>query len=146
MSDLMDLYQEMIVDHSKSPRNFRVMGDFTKKADGFNPLCGDKVTVFVKVKGDLIEDVSFQGQGCAISTSSASLLTDILKGKTISQAEELFAKFHSLITTGAHADGLGKLEVFGGVVEFPSRVKCAALPWHALKSALQDQGVVSTEA
>jgi nitrogen fixation NifU-like protein len=134
------LYQEMILDHSKRPHNFRAMPD-TRHAEGYNPLCGDKVTIYVKLDGDRIGDVSFQGSGCAISTASASILTDSLKGKTIGEAEALFNKFHDLVTgkaTNGEAQGppLGKLAVFAGVSEFPARVKCATLAWHTVKNAL----------
>ena len=140
MSDLRDLYQEMILGHSKSPHNRRAMPEASRTAQGFNPLCGDKVKLYVQLEGDRIADVSFEGSGCAISTASASLLTDALKGKTVAEADALFEKFHSLVTgrnsQGAAHEDLGKLEVFGGVAEFPMRVKCATLVWHTLRSAL----------
>lgn len=150
MSDLRTLYQEVILDHSKRPHNFRPMADATRTAQGYNPLCGDKVTLFVKLDGDRIADVAFQGSGCAISTASASILTETLKGKTRVEADELFEKFHYLVTGKVPQDGagpdLGKLAVFSGVSEFPVRVKCATLVWHTLRRALAgDQEPVTTE-
>ena len=150
MSDLHALYQEVILDHSKRPHNFRSMEGATKSAQGYNPLCGDKVTLFVKLEGDRIADISFQGSGCAISTASASILTETLKGKTRAEAEAIFERFHDLVTGKSHENGkgpeLGKLAVFSGVSEFPVRVKCATLVWHTLRSALEEkQEVVSTE-
>ncbi len=153
MSDLRELYQEVILDHSRRPRNFRDMPGASHRAVGHNPLCGDRATVYVKVDGEVVADVSFEGSGCSISTASASMMTEALKGKTLAEAEALFERFHRLITSdpsraGQNADpGLGKLGVFSGVCEFPVRVKCASLPWHTLKAALEGQGVpVSTEA
>jgi nitrogen fixation NifU-like protein len=145
--DLSDLYGEVIMDHNHSPRNFRAMPDANLHAEGHNPLCGDRVTVYLKTDGGVIKDVSFQGSGCAISKSSASVMTTILKGKTVDDARALFAEFRHLVTEGkgdtAH---LGKLATFSGVHRFPARVKCAILPWHAISSALEGQaGVVSTE-
>jgi nitrogen fixation NifU-like protein len=149
MSDLRDLYQEMILGHSKSPHNRRAMPAASRTAQGFNPLCGDKVTLHVQLEGDRIADVSFEGSGCAISTASASLLTDSLKGKTIAEADALFEKFHGLVTGHTHGEvheDLGKLKVFAGVAEFPMRVKCATLVWHTLRSALAGaRDPVSTE-
>jgi len=150
MAELEDLYQDVILDHNKRPRNHRSIDGASHHADGYNPLCGDKVTIFAKVDGDRISDISFQGSGCAISTASASILTETLKGKTREEAEALFHKFHELVTgksTGNDAAGsLGKLAVFSGVSEFPVRVKCATLAWHTLRSALDGSGkVVSTE-
>jgi len=148
MAELEDLYQEVILDHNKRPRNHRSIDGASHHADGYNPLCGDKVSIFVKVDGDRIRDISFQGSGCAISTASASILTETLKGKTRDEAEGLFQKFHDLVT-GKGADNgssLGKLAVFSGVSEFPVRVKCATLAWHTLHSALAGSGeVVTTE-
>jgi nitrogen fixation protein NifU and related proteins len=156
MSDLRALYQEVILGHSKRPRNFRAI-EGAPHANGYNPLCGDKVTIYVKLEGDRIRDVSFQGSGCAISTASASLLTESLKGKTREEADALFQEFHDLVTgkgpahsqnNGADAQRgdppLGKLEVFAGVSEFPMRVKCATLAWHTLKSALSGADEVAT--
>jgi nitrogen fixation protein NifU and related proteins len=148
MSELSDLYQEVILDHSRKPHNYHVMADATGQAEGYNPLCGDQVTVFLKVKGEIIEDVSFQGSGCAISKSSASVMTDIIRGKSKAEAQVLFEKFHHLVThTDAPAlEETDKLAVFSGVSEFPTRVKCAILAWHTLRSALdQKNAKVSTE-
>jgi nitrogen fixation NifU-like protein len=150
MSDLRALYQEVILDHSKRPHNYRPMPEATRSAQGYNPLCGDKVTLYVKLENDRLADISFQGTGCAISTASASLLTQALKGKTRAEAEALFAKFHDFVTgkgpQGQPATELGKLAVFSGVTEFPVRVKCATLVWHTLRSALRGSGeVVTTE-
>jgi nitrogen fixation NifU-like protein len=150
MSDLRALYQEVIVDHSKRPHNFRAMQDADRRAEGYNPLCGDKLTLYLKMEGERISDISFQGSGCAISTASASLLTQVLKGKTRAEAEALFESFHALLTGKPVPSGkgpeLGKLAVFSGVSEFPIRVKCATLAWHTLRSALKDsKEVVSTE-
>jgi len=147
--DLRELYQEVILDHNKRPRNFRVPDPSNRKAEGYNPLCGDKITIFLYVEGDVIKDLGFQGTGCAISKASASLMTDALKGKTLAQANEMFDKFHHLVTspsTAAETDELGKLAVLGGVREYPMRVKCASLAWHTLKAAMQaEHDVVSTE-
>jgi len=150
MPDLRELYQEVILDHTKNPRNFHVLDDATAKATGNNPLCGDRVTVYLKMDGDRIVDASFQGQGCAISKSSASLMTDTVKGRTKAEAEALFDRFHEMITgqavSSADPKVLGKLAVFQGVSEFPLRVKCASLAWHTLKSALElKEGVVTLE-
>jgi nitrogen fixation NifU-like protein len=150
MSDLRELYQELIIDHSKRPRNFRVSEAASRKADGYNPLCGDKVTVYVELETDRVKDVSFQGSGCAISTASASVMTESLKGKTVAEAEALFEVFHHLVTgkppAAGNAPKLGKLAVFSGVSEFPARVKCATLAWHTVHAALQGSGeTVSTE-
>ncbi|MER3524049.1 MAG: SUF system NifU family Fe-S cluster assembly protein [Ignavibacteria bacterium] len=151
MSALRELYQEVILDHNKNPRNFRRMDDATRKVEGFNPLCGDHYTVFVKMDGDVIADVSFEGSGCAISKSSASVMTSLLKGKTKADAERLFETFHKLVTGELNGernfDRLGKLAAFAGVSEFPARVKCASLAWHTLLAALKDEApaTVSTE-
>jgi nitrogen fixation NifU-like protein len=150
MADLRELYQEVILDHTKNPRNFHALADATTKADGNNPLCGDRVTVYLKMDGDRIVDASFQGQGCAISKSSASIMTEAVKGKSRAEAEALFDRFHEMITGKADAaadpKALGKLAVFQGVSEFPLRVKCASLAWHTLKSALESKkGVVTLE-
>jgi nitrogen fixation NifU-like protein len=152
-SELRDLYQEVILDHNKRPRNYRVMEDANHRADGHNPLCGDRVTVFVRLAGDRIEDVSFQGSGCAISKASASLMTDSVKGQSLGDVDTLFQGFQTMVTsppdTDVETDSLGKLAVFAGVREFPSRVKCASLAWHALRAALKDSAkasaIVSTE-
>ena len=150
MSDLRELYQELILDHTKRPRNFRAMTDATATAEGHNRLCGDKLRLSVKVDHGVIQDVAFQGSGCAISTASASMMTEALKGKTIQEAEDLFQRFHEVVTGPVgeepDVDGLGKLGVFAGVREFPIRVKCATLPWHTLHAALQKKDEpVSTE-
>lgn len=142
-----DLYQEVIIDHSRRPRNFHQMDDATRRVEGYNPLCGDKLALFVKMDGETVQDVSFVGAGCAISTASASLMTETVKGKSRAEAVQLMERFHDLLTTEKprQAD-LGKLEVFSGVREFPARVKCATLAWHTLKSALSGASeVVSTE-
>ena len=149
MSDLRGLYQEVILDHSKRPRNFRVLPD-SRRADGYNPLCGDKVTLYLKIDGDRIADASFQGSGCAISTASASILTEAVKGRTQSEAEAMFDIFHDLVTGKRSGDrqapSLGKLAVFSGVSEFPARVKCATLAWHTMKNALKGtEETASTE-
>ncbi|QKT04438.1 SUF system NifU family Fe-S cluster assembly protein [Ectothiorhodospiraceae bacterium 2226] len=148
MSDLRDLYQEVIFDHNRNPRNFGPLEGYTHKADGFNPLCGDKLTVYLKVGEDgAITDVSFQGAGCAISMASASLMTEALKGKPVEVAEQLFQGFHGLIMDKPVAGAeLGKLMVLEGVKEFPSRVKCATLSWHTMHAALEQKGeAVTTE-
>src|SRR5580698_167112 len=136
MAELRDLYQEVILEHSKAPRNFKVLASANHKAEGFNPLCGDRFTVYVDLEGDKIRDISFQGNGCAISKSSASMMTQTLKGKTVAEAEHLFEAFHKFVTEhqeqGAGSEELGKLAVFSGVSEFPARVKCATLAWHTL--------------
>jgi nitrogen fixation NifU-like protein len=145
--DLQDLYQEVILDHNKRPRNFRTIED-GRKAEGFNPLCGDRLTVYLKIDDGRIQDASFQGSGCAISKASASLMTDSVKGKTIEEAETLFERFHRMITRPADeaVEDLGKLSVFSGVRQFPVRVKCASLAWHTLHSAIAAKDeVVSTE-
>lgn len=149
MSDLRDLYQELIVDHYRRPHNFGPLEGANRHAEGFNPLCGDRLTLSLRVVDGVIEDVRFEGSGCAISIASASLMTDALKGKTPAQAEALFAVFHALVTGGDDARPLvpiGKLEVLAGVREFPARVKCATLAWHTLQAALhQVSQPVSTE-
>jgi nitrogen fixation protein NifU and related proteins len=149
MSELTDLYQEVILDHNRRPRNFRTIDEATRKQEGYNPLCGDRLTLYVKLDGDRISDVAFQGTGCAISKASASLMTEALKGKTVAEARALFERFHDMITSStdvAPAD-LGKLSVLSGVREFPTRIKCASLAWHTLKAAVTDEhgGPVSTE-
>jgi nitrogen fixation NifU-like protein len=148
--DLRDLYQEVILDHSKSPRNFREMPNHDRKIDGYNPLCGDKITLFMKVDEGIVTDVSFQGQGCAISTASASLLTESMKGQPVELADSLYEDFHKLVTTPPDqpidTENLGKLKVFSGIREFPMRVKCATLCWHALQSALKNnEDAVTTD-
>ena len=147
MADLRDLYQEVILEHSKRPRNYRVLESANHKAEGFNPLCGDHFTVYVNVEDGTIRDIGFQGTGCAISKASASMMTQSLKGKSTAEAEDMFTRFHALVTgKNGNPDDLGKLTVFAGVSEFPVRVKCASLAWHALHAALQGkQEAVSTE-
>ncbi len=150
MSMLRELYQEVILDHNKNPRNFRKMDDATKHVEGYNPLCGDHYTIFLKMDGDVIRDVSFEGAGCAISKSSASVMTSVLKGKTKAEAESYFEDFHKLVKGELDAeqniDRLGRLAAFAGVSEFPARVKCASLAWHTLHAALQEgKTSVSTE-
>lgn len=148
MSELRDLYQEVILDHYKRPRNSRALRDANCHAEGFNPLCGDKVSVYLQVEDGIIKDVAFQGSGCAISTASASMMTECLKGKTLVEADKIFHGFHELVTEADAADPeeLGKLAVFAGVREFPVRVKCATLPWHTLRAALAGKDEpVSTE-
>ncbi len=149
---LRELYQEVILDHSKSPRNFRVPEGAPRQAKGYNPLCGDRITLFVNVEGGVVRSIGFQGAGCAISTASASMMTEALKGKTEAEAEKLFTAFHRLVTGKAgladeeRLGQLGKLAVFAGVRDYPVRVKCATLAWHTLKAALaQQEEAVSTE-
>jgi len=142
-----DLYQETILDHSKRPRNHHSLSDANRKAEGYNPLCGDKLKLYLKMDGEVVKDVSFEGAGCAISTASASLMTESLKGKTRQEAMQLIDKFHDLLTTDTPASrDLGKLVVFCGVRDYPARVKCATLAWHTLKSALSGSSeTVTTE-
>ena len=148
MADLRELYQEVILEHSKAPRNYRELPSANHKAEGFNPLCGDHFTLYLDLDGDTIRDIGFQGSGCAISKASASMMTQSVKGKSKQDAEKLFSEFHKLVTgqaNGNHAD-LGKLAAFSGVSEFPVRVKCASLAWHTLRAALEGkQDAVSTE-
>ena len=151
MGELRDLYQEVILDHSKRPKNFGELAGANRQAEGYNPLCGDRETVYVRLEGDVLQDVGFRGAGCAISTASASMMTESVKGRTRAEAEALFERFHDLIT-GRNGDPkpgqpeLGKLAVFSGVREFPVRIKCATLPWHTLKAALAGEDrTVSTE-
>jgi nitrogen fixation NifU-like protein len=149
MSELRDLYQDVILEHSKAPRNFRELPAANHKAEGFNPLCGDRFTIYVTTEGDAIRDITFQGSGCAISKASASMMTQSLKGKNKAEAAKIFERFHKLVTGQESSNGeaeLGKLTVFSGVSEFPVRVKCATLAWHTLQAALEDkQEAVSTE-
>lgn len=149
MSDLSDLYQEVILDHNRRPRNFRPLDAANRTREGYNPLCGDRLTLYVQLAGDRIADVAFQGSGCAISKASASLMTEALKGKTVDEARALFEQFHDMITSSPDeppAD-LGKLSVLAGVREYPTRIKCASLAWHTMKAAVADEdaGPVSTE-
>lgn len=149
MSELTDLYQEVILDHNRRPRNFRRIEHPSRTQEGYNPLCGDRLTVYVKLDGDRIDDLAFEGTGCAISKASASLMTEALKGRTIDEARALFERFHDMVTAPAESTppDLGKLSVLGGVREFPTRIKCASLAWHTLKAAVAQTGeaVVSTE-
>ena len=149
MSDLRELYQQVILDHNKNPRNFHEMADATATADGYNPLCGDHYTIFLKVDGETIDEISFTGSGCAISKASASVMSSTLKGKSREEAGRLFETFHKLVTgdpSSLSAAELGRLAAFSGVSEFPARVKCATLAWHTLKSGLEgSESKVSTE-
>jgi nitrogen fixation NifU-like protein len=149
MPELDELYQELILDHAKRPRNFRVPEGADRRAEGFNRLCGDRITLFLRLEDGVVRDAGFQGAGCAIFTASASLLTEAVKGKSEQQAEDLFRRFHALVTghpDQAQAETLGKLAAFGGVSAYPVRVKCASLAWHTLKAALSGNGApVSTE-
>jgi nitrogen fixation NifU-like protein len=147
MSDLNDLYQEVILDHNRRPRNFHPIVDASHTAEGLNPLCGDRLTLYLKIDGDRIVDVSFEGAGCAISKASASLMTDALKGRTVADARALFERFHRMVTTPPDepVEELGKLSALAGVREFPVRVKCASLAWHTFKAALTHEQKTSTE-
>jgi nitrogen fixation protein NifU and related proteins len=149
MSELTDLYQEVILDHNRKPRNFRVIEHPTASQEGYNPLCGDRLTLYVIVDNGVVTDASFQGSGCAISKASASLMTEAIKGKTVEQARALFDQFHGMITSppGSPLPEMGKLAVLSGVRDFPTRVKCAGLAWHTMKAAVSDQpaGPVTTE-
>ena len=149
MFDLKDLYQEVIVDHNRSPRNFGKLDNPDRTLEGFNPLCGDRLTLYLKLVDNQINDISFDGSGCAISVASASLMTDVMKGKTAEEAEDIFNNFHDLVTSDADdvdMEKLGKLAALAGVREYPTRVKCATLCWHTLHSALQgEDSAVSTE-
>jgi nitrogen fixation NifU-like protein len=149
MPDLRELYQETILDHSRTPRNYHKVDPADRKAVGNNPLCGDQVILYLRMDGDRIVDVGFEGQGCAISKASASMMTEMIKGKTEREVDLLFVKFHEMVTgkprSPADAKALGKLTVFGGVSEFPARVKCASLGWHTLKAALESRPTVSME-
>ena len=156
MSELRDLYQEVILDHNRQPRNFRTPADANRQARGDNPLCGDKVTIYLTLEGGIVKDVAFQGRGCAISMASASLMTEMVKGKTEAEARALFKRFHELVTSSGHHDhdeeddaDLDKLTVLAGVREYPMRVKCATLSWHTLNAALASGDAapaVSTES
>ncbi|MEP6788061.1 MAG: Fe-S cluster assembly sulfur transfer protein SufU [Acidobacteriota bacterium] len=149
MSELSDLYQEVILEHNKNPRNFREIVDADQYADGKNPLCGDALRVYVALDGDTVTDVAFKGSGCAISKASASMMTQAVKGKTKAEAEAIFGEFHAMVTGDLDIEtdenDLGKLKIFSGVLEFPARVKCASLSWHTLNAALHGENVVSTE-
>ncbi len=151
MSDLSDLYQEVILDHNRRPRNFGVLEDADHQSEGFNPLCGDRVSVYVKLKESVVDQISFRGSGCAISMASASIMTESLKGRKLEEVEALFERFHQLVTGNLDSQDfseqdLGKLVVFGGISRYPVRVKCATLTWHTLRAALEKRNqVVSTE-
>ena len=148
MTELDELYQEVILEHSKAPRNYRRPEATNRSAEGYNPLCGDRFTVYLEMDGDVVRDIGFQGAGCAISKASASMMTQTVKGKTKAEAQKIFERFHDLVTGHGHASEaeLGKLAVFSGVSEFPVRVKCATLAWHTLQAALEGtQEKVSTE-
>jgi nitrogen fixation NifU-like protein len=150
MSAIQELYQQVILDHNRSPRNFRTMENATRSAEGFNPLCGDHYTVFVRMEGETVADISFDGAGCAISKASASVMSSMLKGKERAEALQTFEEFHALVTRGLpegkEVEDFGRLGAFAGVSEFPARVKCAILPWYALRSALTSEGTpVTTE-
>lgn len=147
MSALNELYQEVILDHNRRPRNFRMIEPATHRAEGHNPLCGDRLSLYVHVDGERISDVAFQGSGCAISKASASLMTDAVKGQSLDQVRDLFQRFHRMVTTPPDqpVEPMGKLSVFAGVREFPVRVKCASLAWHTLKAALDRKPATSTE-
>lgn len=149
MSELRDLYQEVILDHNRHPRNFHELPGANRQAEGYNPLCGDQLKLFLKVEGDVIKDISFMGSGCAISKASASMMTENLLGKNLEEAKNIFQGFHQMVTGEPHTSPnpeLGKLAVFSGVCEYPSRIKCASLAWHTLNSAIENTGeVVNTE-
>ncbi len=147
MSDLSDLYQEVILDHNRRPRNFHAIADASHTAEGYNPLCGDRLTLYLKLSGDVITDLAFEGAGCAISKASASMMTDALKGHTIADANALFERFHRMVTTPPEqaVEDMGKLSSLAGVREFPVRVKCASLAWHTLKAAMAQQPKATTE-
>ena len=147
MSDLSDLYQEVILDHNRRPRNFHAIADASYTAEGYNPLCGDRLTLYLKLSGDVITDLAFEGAGCAISKASASMMTDALKGHTIAEANALFERFHRMVTTPPEqsVEDMGKLSSLAGVREFPVRVKCASLAWHTLKAAMAQQPKATTE-
>jgi nitrogen fixation NifU-like protein len=148
MTALKELYQEVILDHNKSPRNYHRMEDADRKIEGYNPLCGDHFTLFIKLENDVIKDISFEGAGCAISKASASVMSSTVKGKTIKEAEELFEKFHKLVLGEGNPEEdfekLGKLAAFSGVTEYPARVKCATLAWHTLHTALTTKEHITT--
>ena len=149
MSELSELYQQVILDHNKKPRNFRKLETANHTAEGYNPLCGDQLTVYLDLENDLVKEVGFEGSGCAISKAAASMMTQAVKGKSKEQAENLFKEFHSMVTGELNEEteenNLGNLKIFAGVREFPVRVKCATLPWHTLHAALNQEEQVSTE-
>ena len=149
MSELGELYQQVILDHNKKPRNFRKIDEANRTAEGFNPLCGDQLTVYLDFENGVVKDVAFEGSGCAISKASASMMTQVVEGKTREEAEVLFDEFHRMVLgemdEEEEENHLGKLKIFAGVREFPARVKCASLSWHTMKAALENEGLVSTE-
>ena len=149
MSELSELYQQVILDHNKKPRNFRRMETANRKAEGYNPLCGDQLTVYLELDGDTVRDVSFEGSGCAISKASASMMTQSVKGKTRAEAETIFQEFHKMVTgemdEQTTPNQLGRLTIFSGVRDFPARVKCATLSWHTMHAALKGEETISTE-
>jgi nitrogen fixation NifU-like protein len=147
MSELSDLYQEVILDHNKRPRNFRTLDNANRAAEGYNPLCGDRLSLSLRIDDGIVTDAAFQGSGCAISKASASLMTDSIKGQPVADVRDLFRRFHTMVTTPPEqaVEDLGKLSVLAGVREFPVRVKCASLAWHTLKAALDKEPLVSTE-
>ncbi len=149
MSELSELYQQVILDHNKKPRNFRKLENANHTAEGYNPLCGDHLTVYLALENDLVKEVGFEGSGCAISKAAASMMTQAVKGRSKQQAEDLFQEFHSMVTGELNEEmeenSLGNLKIFAGVREFPVRVKCATLPWHTLHAALNKKDQVSTE-
>ena len=147
MSDLSDLYQEVILDHNRRPRNFHALADASHTADGHNPLCGDRLRLYLKVENGIVSDVGFEGAGCAISKASASMMTDAIKGRTVGEVDALFERFHRMVTTPPDrpVEDMGKLSSLAGVREFPVRVKCASLAWHTLKAAMAQQTKASTE-
>jgi nitrogen fixation protein NifU and related proteins len=149
MSELSELYQQVILDHNKKPRNFRKLETASHYAEGYNPLCGDQLTIYLNLEDDRVTDVGFEGSGCAISKASASMMTQAVKGKSKEQAETLFKEFHSMVTGELDEENeentLGNLKIFAGVREFPVRVKCATLPWHTMHAALNKQDQTSTE-
>ena len=149
MSELSELYQQVILDHNKKPRNFRKIEDANRTAEGYNPLCGDQLTVYLQMDGDVVRDISFEGSGCAISKAAASMMTQSVKGKTREEAEVMFDEFHRMVTgeldEQAEPNHLGRLTIFAGVRDFPARVKCASLSWHTMRAALHGEETVSTE-
>ena len=149
MSELSELYQQVILDHNKKPRNFRKLESANHSAEGFNPLCGDQLTVYLNLEDDAVKEISFEGSGCAISKAAASMMTQAVKGKSKQEAEQLFTEFHGMVTGELDeentSNGLGNLKIFSGVREFPVRVKCASLPWHTMHAALNNQALTSTE-
>jgi nitrogen fixation NifU-like protein len=149
MSELSDLYQQVILDHNKKPRNFRKLEEANRTAEGYNPLCGDQLTVYLQLEDETVRDISFEGSGCAISKAAASMMTQSIKGKTRQEAETLFDEFHRMVTGQLDEEtapnNLGRLTIFSGVRDFPARVKCASLSWHTMHAALNNAGVVSTE-